>query len=76
MSDSSNSEARRPPKPDDRTTVAFDLELPPGSHFISRPPRVPLDVMLDYCEELLAQRTVESILAQPDREKSPVPFEL
>jgi len=37
---------------------------------------MPLDVMLNYCEELLQQRSLPQILAQPDRVKGPIEFEL
>jgi hypothetical protein len=59
---------------DDWITLAHELELPEGHDFVAAPPRMPMDVTLAYCEELLAQRSTESILSQPDRAKSPEEF--
>ena len=57
-------------------TLAHALELPYGRDFVAHPPRMPMDVMLDYCEELLARRSIASVLAEPDRFKSSIEFEI
>ena len=76
MSGSSNARQRDLTNNEDWITFAHELQLPPGQDFIAEPVRMPLDEVLDYCEELLTQRSIESILTQPDRVKSPVRFEI
>ena len=76
MSESSSSPNFHRPANSTWITFAHELDLPAGKAFGSDPPRMPLDVMLNYCEELLHQRTLAQILAQPDRVKGPIEFEL
>jgi hypothetical protein len=76
MSGSSNLRQRDLPNPEGWITFAHELQLPPGQDFIAEPVRMPLDVVLDYCEKLSALCSIESILTQPDRVKSSVRSEM
>ena len=76
MSESSSSPAPHRPPNNAWITFAHELDLPDANSFSSHPPRMPLDVMLNYCEELLQHRSLPQILAQPDRVKGPIEFEL
>jgi hypothetical protein len=76
MSASSKPPAPNPPGNEAWITLTHELDLPDGKDFISAPPRMPFHVTLDLCEELLAQRSVESVLSQPDRVKSAAEFQL
>ena len=77
MNDSSRPPAPAPPgRSDDWITFAHELDLPHAPDFVSLPPRVSLDEVLDLCEETLARIPAATILAQPDREQWQVEFML
>ena len=75
MGESATSLPSRVPRlSEDWISFAHELQLPDfGGHPVEAP-RIPLDAVLDYCEELLAQRSPEFHLNQPDRVKSAAEF--